>query len=46
MKLSRFGIPDHDKTSLLLDVGRRVEDSAFVSDYDERFYGGGVMKNQ
>lgn len=46
MKISRFGLPAHEKTDALIDVGRRIEDSAFVADYDERFFGGGVMKNQ
>jgi hypothetical protein len=46
MILIRFGSPDHDQTGVLLDVSPRFDDSAFVADYDERFFGGGVIKNQ
>jgi hypothetical protein len=46
MKISRFGLPAHEKTDALIDVGRRVEDSAFGADHDERFIDGGGMKIQ
>jgi len=40
MKLIRFGAPGHEKQGLLLPDGRRVDASAFGSDYDEGFFGG------
>ena len=40
MKLIRFGSPDHEKPGFLLDDGRRIDVSAFGSDYDEGFFGG------
>jgi 2,4-diketo-3-deoxy-L-fuconate hydrolase len=40
MKLIRFGAPGHEKPGLLLPDGRRVDASAFGSDYDEGFFGG------
>lgn len=40
MKLIRFGNPDHEKPGLLLADGRRIDASAFGSDYDEAFFGG------
>ena len=40
MKLIRFGLPDHEKPGLILQDGRRIDASAFGSDYDERFFGG------
>ena len=40
MKLIRFGSPDHEKPGLILEDGRRIDASAFGSDYDECFFGG------
>ncbi len=40
MKLIRFGNPGQEKPGLLLNDGRRIDASAFGSDYDERFFGG------
>jgi 2-keto-4-pentenoate hydratase/2-oxohepta-3-ene-1,7-dioic acid hydratase in catechol pathway len=40
MKLIRFGLPDHEKPGIILQDGRRIDASAFGSDYDERFFGG------
>ena len=40
MKLIRFGAPDHEQPGLILDDGRRIDASAFGSDYDEKFFGG------
>ncbi|MDR3405728.1 MAG: fumarylacetoacetate hydrolase family protein [Chthoniobacter sp.] len=40
MKLIRFGLPDQEKPGLLLPDGRRIDASAFGSDYDEKFFGG------
>lgn len=40
MKLIRFGNPGEEKPGLLLADGRRIDASAFGSDYDERFFGG------
>lgn len=40
MKLIRFGNPGHETPGLLLDDGRRIDASAFGSDYDEAFLGG------
>jgi 2-keto-4-pentenoate hydratase/2-oxohepta-3-ene-1,7-dioic acid hydratase in catechol pathway len=38
MKLIRFGEPGREKPGLILDSGRRIDASAFGSDYDERFF--------
>lgn len=38
MKLIRFGGPGKEKPGLLLSDGRRVDASAFGSDYDEQFF--------
>ncbi len=40
MKLIRFGTPGNEKPGLILDDGRRIDASAFGSDYDEAFFGG------
>ena len=40
MKLIRFGIPGAEKPGLQLADGRRIDASAFGSDYDEAFFGG------
>src|SRR4051812_26255211 len=40
MKLIRFGNPAQEQPGLLLDDGRRIDASAFGSDYDEKFFGG------
>jgi len=40
MKLIRFGTPGNEKPGLILDDGRRIDTSAFGSDYDEAFFGG------
>jgi 2-keto-4-pentenoate hydratase/2-oxohepta-3-ene-1,7-dioic acid hydratase in catechol pathway len=40
MKLIRFGNPGNEKPGLILDDGRRIDASAFGSDYDEAFFGG------
>lgn len=40
MKLIRFGNSGEEKPGLLLADGRRIDASAFGSDYDERFFGG------
>lgn len=40
MKLIRFGLPEQEKPGLILPDGRRIDASAFGSDYDERFFGG------
>lgn len=47
MKLIRFGEPGGEKPGLLLEDGRRIDASAFGSDYDESFLGGdGLLKLQ
>jgi len=47
MKLIRFGDAGAEKPGLLLDDGRRIDASAFGSDYDEGFLGGdGLLKLQ
>jgi 2,4-didehydro-3-deoxy-L-rhamnonate hydrolase len=38
MKLIRFGNPDEEKPGLILADGNRIDASAFVTDYDERFF--------
>ncbi|MFT6178078.1 MAG: 2-keto-4-pentenoate hydratase/2-oxohepta-3-ene-1,7-dioic acid hydratase in catechol pathway [Akkermansiaceae bacterium] len=38
MKLIRFGNPDQEKPGLQLPDGRRIDASAFGSDYDESFF--------
>jgi 2,4-didehydro-3-deoxy-L-rhamnonate hydrolase len=38
MRLIRFGRPGEEKPGLLLPDGRRVDVSAFTSDYDQRFF--------
>jgi len=40
MKLIRFGNPGAEKPGLQLADGRRLDASAFGSDYDEAFFGG------
>ena len=40
MKLIRFGKPGNQMPGLILDDGRRIDASAFGSDYDEAFFGG------
>ncbi len=40
MKLIRFGNPGAEKPGLQLADGRRIDASAFGSDYDEAFFGG------
>ena len=40
MKLIRFGNPGEEKPGLILQDGRRIDASAFGSDYDEAFFGG------
>jgi hypothetical protein len=39
MKLIRFGSLQNEKPGVLLDDGTRLDVSAFVSDYDEAFFG-------
>jgi 2,4-didehydro-3-deoxy-L-rhamnonate hydrolase len=41
MKLIRFGRPGEETPGVLLADGTRVDVSAFGSDYDEAFFGGG-----
>src|SRR4029079_13976520 len=43
MKLIRFGDPGREKPGLQLEHGTRVDASAFGSDYDEAFFGGGGL---
>jgi 2,4-diketo-3-deoxy-L-fuconate hydrolase len=43
MKLIRFGDPGREKPGLQLEDGTRVDASAFGSDYDEVFFGGGGL---
>src|SRR3974390_3154689 len=43
MKLIRFGDPGSEKPGLLLNDGTRIDASAFGSDYDEAFLGGGGL---
>jgi 2-keto-4-pentenoate hydratase/2-oxohepta-3-ene-1,7-dioic acid hydratase in catechol pathway len=43
MKLIRFGEPGREKPGLQLEDGARVDASAFGSDYDEAFFGGGGL---
>ena len=43
MKLIRFGEPGKEKPGVLLKDGIRVDASAFGSDYDEAFFGGGGL---
>ena len=40
MRLIRFGAPGAEKPGLLLKDDRRIDASAFGSDYDEAFFGG------
>ena len=40
MKLIRFGAAGDEKPGLQLEDGRRIDVSAFGSDYDEKFFGG------
>jgi hypothetical protein len=40
LKLIRFGNPGEEKPGLQLEDGRRIDASAFGSDYDEKFFGG------
>lgn len=40
MKLIRFGEPGREKPGVILPDGRRIDVSAFRSDYDEVFFGG------
>ena len=40
MKLIRFGTPGQEKPGLQLADGRRIDASAFGSDWDEAFFGG------
>ncbi len=40
MKLIRFGNPGQEKPGLQLPDGRRIDASAYGSDYDESFFGG------
>jgi 2-keto-4-pentenoate hydratase/2-oxohepta-3-ene-1,7-dioic acid hydratase in catechol pathway len=40
MKLIRFGKPGQELPGLILEDGRRIDASAFGSDYDEAFLGG------
>jgi 2-keto-4-pentenoate hydratase/2-oxohepta-3-ene-1,7-dioic acid hydratase in catechol pathway len=40
MKLIRFGNPGAEKPGLQLADGKRIDASAFGSDYDEQFFGG------
>ena len=40
MKLIRFGSAGQEKPGLILSDGRRVDASAFGSDYDEAFFAG------
>jgi 2-keto-4-pentenoate hydratase/2-oxohepta-3-ene-1,7-dioic acid hydratase in catechol pathway len=40
MKLIRFGTPGTEKPGLQLSDGRRIDASAFGSDWDEAFFGG------
>ena len=40
MKLIRFGPANQEKPGLILEDGRRIDASAFGSDYDEAFFGG------
>lgn len=44
MKLIRLGAPGREKPGLLLDDGTRLDASAFGSDYDEAFFGGGGLE--
>jgi 2,4-diketo-3-deoxy-L-fuconate hydrolase len=43
MKLIRFGNPGQEKPGLQLADSRRIDASAFGSDYDEAFFGGDGM---
>ena len=43
MKLIRFGEAGREKPGLQLEDGTRVDASAFGSDYDEAFFGGGGL---
>ncbi|PYQ40565.1 MAG: ureidoglycolate lyase [Acidobacteria bacterium] len=43
MKLIRFGDPGREKPGLQLEDGTRIDASAFGSDYDEAFFGGGGL---
>lgn len=44
MKLIRFGVPGAEKPGLLLSDGSRVDASAFVPEYDEKFFAGGGLE--
>ena len=39
MKLIRFGTPENEKPGIQLKDGTRLDVSAFVSEYDENFFG-------
>jgi len=43
MKLIRFGRPGKEKPGLILADGVRIDASAFVTDYDERFFEAGGL---
>jgi 2,4-didehydro-3-deoxy-L-rhamnonate hydrolase len=44
MKLIRFGEPGQEKPGVLLKDGSRIDASAIGSDYDEKFFGKGGLK--
>ena len=44
MKLIRFGEPGKEKPGVVLEDGSRIDVSAAVSDYDEKFFEGGGLK--
>lgn len=46
MKLIHFGSPDNEKHGVILEVGRRIDVSAFGADYNEFLFGGGGMMIQ
>ena len=43
MKLIRFGEPGKEKPGVVLEDGSRIDVSAAVSDYDEKFFEGGGL---
>ncbi|MFY0713766.1 fumarylacetoacetate hydrolase family protein [Seonamhaeicola sp. NFXS20] len=45
MKLIRFGEAGKEKPGIQLENGKRIDVSAFGTDYDEAFFGGDGLKN-
>jgi 2-keto-4-pentenoate hydratase/2-oxohepta-3-ene-1,7-dioic acid hydratase in catechol pathway len=44
MKLIRYGAPEAEKSGVQLPDGRRIDVSAFTTDFDEHFFASGKIK--